>query len=335
MFLENSNLEDARRVAKAAVQQAPDHMEWRRRLAQVSEWTQRPLEALAQWHVIAQRTNDAAAWEQVLRLAPGLLDDVALIDALEYKLRRNPHDERLVHELIAAYERMGEPQKAIALLRNHAGQSPPMRAALAELYERVGEDAQALQQWEQLFQDPRQLTYARALKASLIALRLGNGLQGLAWLQAIQVPDDSHTQEAADYLRLKAEVADRENHVTEAIASYEKLSRNDAAVDTDFDDYIDLLSHNQRISEAAAVARLAWEKHHLPRHFLQALNLHSTLQDWSAATPLVRSLASVSVEQRSQLQADPNFFVLLGNYYQGTQQPLQARKTFEEAMLWM
>ncbi len=332
VFLENSNLEDARRVAKAAVQQAPEHMEWRRRLAQVSEWTQRPLEALAQWHVIAQRTNDAAAWEQVLRLAPGLLDDVALIDALEYKLRRNPHDERLVHELIAAYERMGEPQKAIALLRNHAGQSPPMRAALAELYERVGEDAQALQQWEQLFQDPRQLTYARALKASLIALRLGNGLQGLAWLQAIQVPDDSHTQEAADYLRLKAEVADRENHVTEAIASYEKLSRNDAAVDTDFDDYIDLLSHNQRISEAAAVARLAWEKHHLPRHFLQALNLHSTLQDWSAATPLVRSLASVSVEQRSQLQADPNFFVLLGNYYQGTQQPLQARKTFEEGL---
>ena len=90
VFLENRNLEDAWLVAKSAVQQAPNDLAWRERLAQVAEWTQRSDVALQNWLVIARATQQDRAWQSVLRLAPGLFDDTALIEGLRYELRRNP-----------------------------------------------------------------------------------------------------------------------------------------------------------------------------------------------------------------------------------------------------
>ena len=82
VFLENRNLEDAWLVARSAVQQSPSDLQWRERLAQVAEWTQRSDVALENWLVIARATQKDAAWQAVLRLAPGLFDDAALIEGL-------------------------------------------------------------------------------------------------------------------------------------------------------------------------------------------------------------------------------------------------------------
>mgnify|MGYP007112074108 CR=1 FL=1 len=60
------------------MQQAPHNMVWRERLAQVSEWTLRLEVALEHWLVLARRTQKDAAWQAVLRLAPGQFDDAAL-----------------------------------------------------------------------------------------------------------------------------------------------------------------------------------------------------------------------------------------------------------------
>lgn len=61
VFLENRKLEDAWKVASAAVRQAPDNLDWRRRLAQVAEWTSRPQIALDNWHAIARQTSEDEA----------------------------------------------------------------------------------------------------------------------------------------------------------------------------------------------------------------------------------------------------------------------------------
>jgi hypothetical protein len=45
----------------------------------VSEWTERPVQALEQWLFIARQTQKDDAWKAVLRLAPGLFHDAALI----------------------------------------------------------------------------------------------------------------------------------------------------------------------------------------------------------------------------------------------------------------
>lgn len=333
VFLENRNLEDAWRVAKAAVQQAPSNVTWRQRLAQVAEWTQRPQEALTQWHIVAKQTNDDAAWQHVLRLAPGLLDDQALADALQYQLRRTPGDPLLVPQMLSAYERLGKPQQAIALLQS-LPQRPAQQEALADLYERTGDDAQALQQWEQLFQDPQTITASRAMKAAVLALRLGQGQKGLAWLQAgsRQLPTDPSS--AANLLRLRAELADRHNAVDDAINAYRALLSNPSATVEDYDAFIDLLHQQGQQREAASVARTAWETHHQPRHFIQALQLYGQIQDWTAATPLVESITSTDANPQvlQQLRSDPQYYTSIGSYYQGVQKSDAARTIYRDGL---
>ncbi len=333
VFLENRNLEDALRVAKAAVQQAPSNITWRRRLAQVAEWSNRPQEALTQWHIIAKQTNQDAAWQQVLRLAPGLLEYQALADGLQYQLRRAPGDKRLIAEMVSNYERIGQPEQAIALLQRLPQRTPEQSEALASMYEHTGEDEKALRQWESLFQQPQTITHARAMKAAVLALRLGQGAKGLAWLRGASGPLPSDPEAAADFLRLYAELASRQNATGEATTAYQSLLRNPTSTPEDYDALIDLLRQQGQMREAAALSGTAWDKHHAPRHFVQALMLYGQQQDWAAATPLVNSLSSgLEPATVQQLRSDPLYFSLLGHYYQGMQRPEQARAIYQAGL---
>lgn len=349
VFMENRNLEDAWRVAHAAVQQAPNDLAWRKRLAEVSEWTQRPSEALVQWYTIAQRSNDAAAWEQVLRLAPGLLEDQALADALHFQLRRHPQDPKLLANLIAAYERLGQPQAGITVLQSLLPMNAALGSTLASLYERTGEDQAALQQWQRLFQQPEQITPTLAMKAAVVALRLGRGDLGLAWLQACGSTLPSNPHEAAEFLRLQAEVADQQNDLPTAKAAYTALLNTEAVTPEDYDAFMQLLNQQNQTREAAAIARMSWDKLHKPRHFEQALLLYSQLQDWNRITPLVENLSThTPANALAELRARPLFYTLLGNYYQGMHEPAKARAAYlaglqafpgsqdmRQALLWL
>lgn len=329
VFLENRNQEDAWRVARAAVQQAPTNLTWRRRLADVAEWTQRPGEALAQWHYIALQTNDHTAWQHVLRLAPGQLDDRALVDAMQYQLRQTPEDSRLLREIVATYERLGEPNQAIAMLQRHANRHPAYAEALAILYERSGQDQQALQQWDKLLQNPKNLTPSRAIHASVLALRLGQGNKGLAWLRSASKLPFTNNEEQTEFLRMHAEVADLQNATQEAEAAYAALLKSNVAAAEDFDSFIELLRQQKKDREAASVARTAWERLHNPQHLIQAMSLYAGLQDWHSVAPLVDQIhTELPPEKLLQLKQDPSFYSLLGNFYQGSGQADKARAAY-------
>jgi DNA-binding SARP family transcriptional activator len=90
----------------------------------VSEWTERPVQALEQWLFIARQTQKDDAWKAVLRLAPGLFHDAALIEALHYQLRRKPGDEELIEDLVEAYERLGSRSQRCATC-NRTPATPP------------------------------------------------------------------------------------------------------------------------------------------------------------------------------------------------------------------
>ena len=332
VFLENRNMEDAWRVARAAVQQAPGNLVWRRRLAEVSEWTQRPLESLHQWHQIAKTTNDGDAWKHVLRLAPGLLDDEALVDGLRYQLRSRPADLKLIREIVATYERLGQPDKAIALLENSAP-STDAGEALADLYERTGQDRKALLQWEKVFQNPQSVTAERASKAAVLALRLGEGKKSLQWLRSASQASAMDAEDTAHFLRLQAEVAEHEDSHPEALEAYMALITSEEVNPEDFDSLIELLRRENQIREATVIAKMAWDKYHSPKYFVEAMTYLAALQDWKGATPLVLSLQQEATpETRAQLRNDPTFYPLLGNYYQGLQQSAQAAVVFAEGL---
>ena len=149
-FLDNRKLEDAWKVAASAVLQAPNNLAWRERLAQVSEWTARPQQALANWLVIAQASGREEGWNAVLRLAPGLFDDAALRLALQHQLTRQPDNEVLLREVVAVYERQGQPLAGLKFLEQTYRRTGKVwvLSAAAELAERAGDDELALRYWK-------------------------------------------------------------------------------------------------------------------------------------------------------------------------------------------
>ncbi|MEM5274814.1 tetratricopeptide repeat protein [Cupriavidus taiwanensis] len=171
VFLAAGKLDQAQRVAENAVRRLPGEPVWRERLAQVAEWNRQPAVALKSWLDYARATNDERAWDAVMRLAPGLSDDRAYLAALRH--RAGGSDLKTVDEVVAAYERLGEPEEAMRFLEG-LSRGPKARDIIerhAALAERAGNDERAFQLYTQLQQrfGPRP---AYALKlASLLYVR--------------------------------------------------------------------------------------------------------------------------------------------------------------------
>ncbi|WP_019448879.1 tetratricopeptide repeat protein [Cupriavidus sp. BIS7] len=150
VFLAAGKLDQAQRVAQTAVQKLPNEPLWRERLAQVAEWNRQPMVALQSWLQYAQATNDERAWNNVMRLAPGLNDDRAYLAALRHRAKGG--DLKTIDEVVAAYERLGEPEAGMAFLDGLAN-GPNARQVMernAELAERAGKDDRAFELYGQL-----------------------------------------------------------------------------------------------------------------------------------------------------------------------------------------
>ncbi|MDY0105478.1 MAG: tetratricopeptide repeat protein [Giesbergeria sp.] len=333
VFLENQNLEDAWLVARAAVQQSPQDMAWRERLAQVSEWTQRLGMALEHWLVLARKTQKTAAWQAVLRLAPGQFDDAALIDALRFEFRRQPGDTRLLQELVAAYERIGTPQPAIDLLRQQP-RTPQTLEMLAGLAKRAGDLDTALESWKLLFQDQSRITPELAMRAAVLALLRGQGAQGLTWLEAAQGKVTPQTENAPDFWRFTAQLAERQQQETLATQAYRKLLHTEDADIGDSDALIRLLQVSQPL-EAAAIATWAWDRFDEPRHLVLALTLYVSRSQWTEIRHLLERIDPAPQAERhalARLLKEPEFLRLAGTYYQNTGQSSQARQYYEAGL---
>jgi polysaccharide biosynthesis protein PelB len=333
VFLENKNLEDAWRVAKAAVQQAPQHIVWHERLAQVSEWTGRLELALQHWLLVAKQTQNQVAWQAVLRLAPGLFDDAALVEGLRYELRRRPGQLTLLDELVAAYERLGTPQPALDYLRQQAPSAPVLQM-LAGLAKRAGDLDLALASWQRLFQDPAQLTPELAMRAAVLALLKGQAAQGLAWLEAAQAKLPPGSPDGPDFWRLTAQIAQGQQRDALAVQAYRQLLQSETPELGDFDALIRLLQTDLPL-QAAEVALRAWQEHDQPRHLLLALNLHISRNQWREAERLLQQIDPAPQAQRRalhRLRQEPEFLRLAGLVYQNTGRRAQARQYYEAGL---
>ena len=334
VFLENRKLEDAWAIANAAVRHNPGDMRWRERLAQVSEWTQRPGVALENWLILARQTQQEAAWQAVLRLAPGQFDDAALAQALRHQLRSRPQDLRLVRALVDAQERLGEPQPAIDYLRQHSHSSPALLELLAQLAERAGQPDLALQTWRQLLADPAQITPERAMRAAVLALQQRQPNQGLQWLQAVQDQPPASASSAAELWRLTGGLAEEHERSQLAIAAYRKLVASQDASIADYDALIRLLQPSQPL-EAAQVALLAWRNLDEPRHLIHALTLFSSHNQWGAFAQALEQLdpqPGATLNSLARLRRLPLFLRLVGGYHHNAGRLAQARQYYEQGL---
>ena len=337
VFLENRKLDDAWQIASAAVRQVPEDIVWRERLARVSEWSGHPEIALENWLTVARQTNKDEAWQAVLRLAPGLFNDQALIAALHYQLAKQPGNLRLLKEMIAAYERNGDAHSALHFLDRHLGSNAPPAALelLAELADRAGQPETAIKAWQRLFRTASEINAPRAVKAAVLLMLQGRGDEALYWLEQAQQRTGRESEADLEFWRLSGQLARLQQKDDQAIRSFSHLIGSNKAEIVDFDALIQLLTEAHP-SEAARVSVQAWERFDQPRHLIQALNLYVSRNQWAEVAALLKQLDSSPQAERhalAPLRRNPDFLRLAGTCQQNIGNLPQARRDFEAGLM--
>ena len=325
-FLDNRNLEDAWKVAASAVRQAPDNRIWRERLAQVSEWTGRPQLALEHWEYLARTTGSAEAWQAVLRLAPGLFDDNALRAALRYQLARQPDDARLLRELLAVYERLGDPQGAMRFLEQTYARTRQawLLEQMAEMAQHAGDDDLALRYWQR-FIEADGLTPARAVRVATLLLLRARTDEAMALLERAMgeaAPTDT------TFWRLTAELAQAAQKDATAIDAYRRLIGHSSAEERDYEALRQLLQQDFPL-EAAQVAAAAWRRFGDPAQLVYALGHYAARERWPEMGTLLGELGD---EQRQAMRRKPDFLQLSAQYHLHAGHPERARQDLETAL---
>lgn len=324
VFMSSGNLNDAMRVAQAAVRQRPDLKIWTERAAQVSEWNRQPMSALKYWLSYAESTGDDAAWQNVLRLAPALNEDHAYLAGLRYQASRQPGDMKLLDQVIAAYERLGEPVEGLAYLNGIA--RGPHRQVILERYamlaERAGKDDQAYD------------TYVRLQKEfgpnAKYALKLANMLYVRAQFEQALSAMEAASKVASPtddlYWRTFAQLARLNQRDDLSREAYRQLLIGGNAQPDDLSAMIDF--YDASPIDAGRLAELAFRKGGSMASLQQAIYYYTRARAFRRIDAL---LASLTLEQRRAAEQSPGVLGARAEYFRQSGQWMIAMRDLRRA----
>ncbi len=326
VFLANGNLEDAFRVAQAAVAQRPEDLAWREKLARVAEWSKRPAEALEQWLYLAQRAGRDEAWQGVLRLAPGLGADETLFLAMRHKVERKDAQPQELRDFAALYERLGRPREGITWFaaRFAATRQPLALELAANLADRAGERDRAIALYEELIAllGPNE---ARLIRTATLLVLAGK------FHAAHTLLKDHRAQtrpEAGEYWDLLGDLAWRLQDDESATYAYRALSTRAEANAGELDRLVTLLREDHP-DEAAKFAEFGFKRFRTPGLLLSALEIRWEKRDLGS---MKRLYAGVDAATEKLFDSIPYFYSLRAQYRQAEGDLKSARADLERAI---
>ena len=334
VFLAAGKLDQAQQVAQTAVQKLPNEPVWRERLAQVSEWNHQPMVALQSWLQYAQATNDERAWNNVMRLAPGLNDDRAYLAALRH--RASGGNLKTIDEVVAAYERLGEPEAGMAFLDTLAD-GPNGRLVMernAELAERAGRDDRAFELYGQLekrygarplyaLKRANMLYVKGRLRAAMDAMlpaRAKAGPQDLLYLRTYT--ELARLTQRDDLLKdgyRQMMIAMAETHDDHCLQMPPGAARNDCLAevrDTEEADFSNLIEYYDRSPiDAGRIAEAGWRKNGKLEQLQLAVYYYTRAH---AYVRIERLLAGLTPEQKREAESSAAFLMRRAEYWRLT-----------------
>lgn len=319
VFLGNRNLEDAFKVASAAVAQVPGNLAWRRKLAQVSDWTQRPGVAFQNWsYLLDHGTEDDEVIKSVLRLAPFAAGQEEAIRAWLVIDRSHPLSPEQWQAVYDLYEQAGKQMDGARFFESRYKEThdTAQLERAAQLYQRGGDDDDAIRCYGSLFEaDPTHAEWG--VQAALLQLNHDRFQEALQLLSAhrAQVPHNAET-----YWNLLADIAWRSQQDATAADAYRVVVQSDKARVDDFLRLV-LLLRDEHPREAADAARTGFMRLGDIRLFQDAANLYSDLHDLGGLRQLLFDLPK---ERLAELQSDPRFLRARAEYYRASGQPTLA-----------
>jgi len=292
-------------AAATLVRLRPDDAELRRQLAQISDWTSHPAEALHQWQWLADHQHDRAAFKRALKLAVEL-HDYRAANILLAKARGSfglTRSEMSVYAEIE--EELGNPEKSEAVRLRYLRQFPQDRTAweqLAMLREHLGKLKEAVSTW------------------ALIKRRFGHSeisvIHHVLMLDAIEQPEaglvvlqqfsESHAPESEAYWRLFAALSWNLEHQADAIKAYRWLWNHENGTVFDVQRLVMLLQQEGDVKGAGVISEQAWDRLHRPGMLLTAIESAMTLADWQNVT----RLTGTADKQKELFIADLRYWLL-------------------------
>ena len=327
VFLANNNAADAFRVALAAVTQRPGDMAWRTRLAQVAEFTGKAELALQQWLRVAIASGDENAYRAVLRLAPGLYDDEALLTAWQHTATQRPLSANEWQLVVDVYERLGRPGDAVTYLATQLGRrgggGPASDSVLLDLMARVqanmGRVADAITSLERLRRvdpDDRERDLDRAIRLATLYFLKPDFAAAYRTLEPLRSRAGSGQEE---YWRLLSDLAWQLQQDDVAREAYGVLVAQPKATAVDLERMVRLIRADKP-EEAARLAEFSWTQFHNLNGLLSALEIHAGRGD---RTALARLYAGITMADEENLGGSPFFYELRARYHlQGGRLPL-------------
>ncbi|MBP6018119.1 MAG: tetratricopeptide repeat protein [Burkholderiaceae bacterium] len=287
-FLESKQLNEAEKLAKEALDRQLDPKVWTQRLAQVATWNNHPETALKYWLQYARISGSDEAWANVLELAPQLNNDQAYLAALIHASDRAPHDFALRDQIVATYERLGQPQAGMTYLKSRAKgvYHQPLLERYAALAERSGNNKAALDAYRSLSTAyPANPTYAAHFAS--FEYKQGHLSEALTILRDVrhQIGD---SPESAPYWRLYAELAGRAQSNEDANFAYEHLLATGQSNDADLNSITDF--YRAYPIDAARMAESQFQQNESQAALRASLQYYVDARAWPRIRTLLNAL---------------------------------------------
>ncbi len=308
VFIANSNFADARRVAEAALEARPDDLDWRTRLIRVAEWSGDALEALRQWKIIAARRPSREVYEAILRLAPGLGDEEALLDAWRFMANARALTRQELETVVTVFENLGRSEQAIAWLRelDARGRRADYLELIALTAERSGRPDLAIATLLEL-EKRAGLSLDQAMTLATLYFAQGNFIEALRALTRVA---PKATDQDYGYWRLVGDLAWRLGDDQAAADAYGKLDVQKQLEPFEFVRLLRILRETQA-AQAARLAEAGWRERRDPELFMLAAEFYASRRDRRA---LERLFASVRAVDDGKFANNPYFFIVRSRF---------------------
>ncbi len=327
VLLGAGDLKRAFLVAQRAVQAVPGDRQWRRKLAQVSEWTQRPDIAAQQWLALfGQGDRSVDTVQAVIRLAPQADQPLLALQAWAELAKRQPLIDPQWMDVYSLYELAAEPIKGAQFFEVQFTKTnnPKLLELAARLAENGGDDDRAQRLYSQRAgMAPFSLDVV--LRAVVQLVRKDKMQAALTLLQAHQhqVP-----AQAVAYWQLLSQVAWDAGKYDVARSAYAQYAGNPQASIGDWSRLIFLVRQDYP-AQAAQLALTAYRRFGSTNQLMLALEIYNQLGDSASQS---RVYAELGDKANALAATEPRFLLMRAQFYQRQKMPKLAWADFQQAL---
>ena len=146
VFTYSSDLKNAYKVGTKALKYFPNSLYWHQKMAEVSQWIDKPNEAILHYKFIYKQTHDLKLRKKILNYSLAAYQYETAAPILEEITLSNP-SEKNINQLVDIYDKTGSPEKAAKILENLSYKSKNSEILLVKalkIYMEIDEEKSAL-----------------------------------------------------------------------------------------------------------------------------------------------------------------------------------------------